>query len=66
MVWHPIRPYSRPFNILVGASFELASAQRWDLIIRPNEAVSFPAKAEFRQWVTGEVLGSAETVINVT
>lgn len=59
-------PYSRPFAIPAGTPFDLLSAQRWDLIMRPTAAGSFPAKVEFKHWITGEVLGTAETLINVS
>lgn len=62
----PRSTYSRPFGIPAGTPFELTTAQRWDLIIRPKEAGSFPAKVEFTHWIRGDVLGVAETFLEIS
>jgi hypothetical protein len=67
----PHSPYSRPFTIRAGASFELTSGQRWSLLIKPQVAGSFPATIEFKNWVRANVRGSrplhtARTTINVS
>ena len=67
----PHSPYSRPFTIRAGTSFELTSAQRWTMIIRPTAPGTFPAKIEFKDWIKANIRGSrpfhtAQTVINVS
>lgn len=62
----PHSPYSRPFLIPSGAPFELTTARRWGLIIRPTAAGGYPVKVEYRHWITGDVLGVAETFIHVS
>jgi FtsP/CotA-like multicopper oxidase with cupredoxin domain len=67
----PHSPYSRPFTIPAGTSFELTSAQRWTLLIKPTVAGNFPATIQFSDWIKGNIRGSspyhtARTVINVS
>ena len=65
-------PYSRPFIIRAGTPFELTSAQRWTMLIRPNAAGSFPATVQYKHWIRGNArltdstLHIARTVINVS
>ncbi len=61
----PHSPYSRPFIVPAGTPFELTTAQRWDLLIKPASPGTYPVKVEFLQWVRRDVLGIAETFINV-
>jgi FtsP/CotA-like multicopper oxidase with cupredoxin domain len=62
----PRGQYSRPFTIPAGTPFELTSAQRRTLLLRPTTPGSFPAVVEFMQWGNRATLGVADTVINVT
>ena len=67
----PHSPYSRPFTIRAGTSFELTSAQRWTMTIKPTAAGIYTAKIEFKDWVNANIRGSrplhtAQTVINVS
>lgn len=61
----PRAQYSRPFTIPAGTPFELTSAQRWALLIRPTQPGTFPVRTEFQHWITRDVLGITETFINV-
>jgi len=39
---------------------------RWDLIIKPTTAGTFPVKIEFFNQITGQLLYTARTTITVT
>jgi FtsP/CotA-like multicopper oxidase with cupredoxin domain len=57
--------YSRPFLLPSGVPFELTTAQRWDLLVRPTAPGTFPVSMEFLHWISGDVIGVAETEIVV-
>jgi FtsP/CotA-like multicopper oxidase with cupredoxin domain len=59
-------PYSRPFTIKSGSSFELTSGQRWSILIRPTQTGSFSGQVEFLNWVTRSRYHTARIRINVT
>lgn len=62
----PFQQYSRPFVLPAGTPFRLTSARRRDLIVRPTTAGTFPATIEFFDSISGELLFTARTNINVT
>lgn len=66
----PERPWSRPFTIRAGTPFELTTAQRYDLLIRPTGIGQFPVKMEYLHWVTRQIQdggrGIAQTQFVVT
>lgn len=62
----PDNIYSQPFVQPAGVPISLTSARRWDLLIRPRQPGVFPARVEFYDWVSGELLGIARTRITVT
>jgi FtsP/CotA-like multicopper oxidase with cupredoxin domain len=62
----PFHQYSRPFPLPAGTPFRLTSAMRWDLIVKPTTAGTFPVKIEFLNQITGKLLYTARTTITVT
>lgn len=57
--------YSHPFVVRSGQALELSSAQRYDLMVRPERPGVYPARLEFRHWITGKILGRCDTTITV-
>jgi hypothetical protein len=47
-------------------SIEAHSAERYDCIIKPTTTGSWTVTITFYHWVSGKVLGTAKTKINVT
>lgn len=66
----PDRPWNRPFMIRANQPFELTTAQRYDLIINPTAAGTYPVRMEFLDWVKRRIqnngAGVAQTQIVVT
>jgi FtsP/CotA-like multicopper oxidase with cupredoxin domain len=62
----PFQQYSHPFRLPAGTPYRLTSAMRWDLIVKPTVAGTFPVRIEFFNQVTGQLLYTARTTINVT
>ena len=62
----PFQQYSRPFVVPAGAPIRLATAQRFDLIIRPKSAGTIPVRIEFFNNINGRLLYTARTSITVT
>lgn len=62
----PFGVYSQPFTIAANQAFELSTARRWDLIIRPTTAGTYPFRADFLHWSTRRLLGTVRTTIRVT
>ncbi len=57
----------RPLPTAVNAtSIEAASAERYDCIIKPTTTGTYTVTIQFFHWITGAVLGTAKTRINVT
>jgi FtsP/CotA-like multicopper oxidase with cupredoxin domain len=61
----PFHQYSRPFPLPAGTPFRLTSAMRWDLIVKPTTAGTYPVKIEFLNQITGRLLYTARTTITV-
>lgn len=57
-------PWSRPFAVAANQPFELTSAQRWGLIIKPTQTGEFSARMEFLHWITRQVQHDGRGVIN--
>ena len=60
--------YSQPFTIAANTPFNLTVARRWVLLIDTATiaAGTYPVNIEYLHWVTGELLGVAQTEITVT
>lgn len=65
---HSIRnePWERTVPIPAGQWFELASAQRYALIIKPTVRGTVPVRMEFRHWITRTIQDGGRGVINTT
>jgi FtsP/CotA-like multicopper oxidase with cupredoxin domain len=63
---HSIRnePWERSVTIPAGQWFELVTAQRYALVIRPTRAGVFGATMEFRHWITRQIQDNGRGVIN--
>lgn len=46
----PQAPGSRPFRIPAGETFELTSAQRYVMLVRPTSPGTVPVQMEFLDW----------------
>ena len=57
------RPLPNPINV---TQLEAVSAERYDCIIQPSQSGSYTIKFDIKDWITGDVLGTARTRINVT
>lgn len=57
------RPLPAPWNT---TSIEASSAERYDCIFKPTTTGSHTVTVQFIHWITGKVLGTARTRINVT
>ncbi|MCY7280671.1 MAG: multicopper oxidase domain-containing protein [Sphingomonas bacterium] len=57
-------PWNRPFTTPANTPFDLTSAQRRNLIIKPTRTGVFRAKIEFLHWITGEIQDEGRGVIN--
>ncbi len=60
-----IGPYSESIRLQPGSPFELTTAQRMDLILRPSRPGSYLATVKFKDWISGKIWGIAETFIHV-
>lgn len=57
-------PWERRDTIRAGQWFELTSAQRYSLLLRPTVAGTFGARMEFRDWITRRIQNNGQGVIN--
>ena len=57
------RPLPAAWNT---TSIEASSAERYDCIFKPTTTGSYTVTIQFMHWITGRVLGTARTKINVT
>jgi FtsP/CotA-like multicopper oxidase with cupredoxin domain len=57
------RPLPNPVN---KRSFKAVSAERYDCIIQPQSRGTYTVSFDILHWITGNVLGTARTRINVT
>lgn len=57
--------YSRPYTIPAGIPIELSTAQRYDLLIEPDEIGTFVVPFHFKHWIRGAKYGRADTTITV-
>ena len=60
----PGKPWNRPFRIPANEPFDLTSAQRRTLIIKPTQKGVIGVKMEFRHWITGKIQNNGKGVIN--
>jgi hypothetical protein len=57
------RPFDRGYDV---RSMVLAPAERYDMLMRPRRPGVHRVRVETLHWITGKVLGYAETLITVT
>ena len=57
------RPLPTPWST---TSIEASSAERYDCIFKPTTTGSYTVTIQYLHWITGKVLGTARTKINVT
>jgi len=62
----PDSKYSHPFLLRAGTPFRLTSAMRWDLLVKPTAAGTYPAVVEFFDWVNGKKYATARTSLRVS
>lgn len=64
----PREQYSRPFVRPAGTEFELTTARRNTLLIDTANVIPgvYNVHVDFKQWISGEVLGVADTTITIT
>ena len=62
----PFQQYSRPFVIPAGTPFNLTSARRFDLLIRPGSPGTIPVSIRYFNNINGRLLYTARTGITVT
>ncbi len=60
-------PYARPFALPAGTPFELSAARRWDLLVRPTQAGTYPVNVRMTPLNIARtgVLGQCNTFIIV-
>ena len=60
-------PYARPFTLRAGTPFELSSARRWDLLVRPTRPGVYPVNVKMTSLNVANtgVLGQCNTSIIV-
>ena len=63
---HSIRnePWERRVLIPAGQWFELTSAQRYALLVRPTRIGTFGARLEFLHWITRQIQYNGQGVVN--
>ncbi len=59
-----VEPWCDSKILPAGTPFEIASAQRMDLILTPPTRGTYPARMEFLHWITGAVQNGGTGVIN--
>ncbi|MGD8408161.1 MAG: multicopper oxidase domain-containing protein, partial [Thiohalophilus sp.] len=57
------RPLPNPINV---SQLDTVSAERYDCIIQPSQSGTYTIEFDIRHWITGDVLGTARTRINVS
>ena len=60
----PNEPWERRVKIPAGTWFELTTAQRYALLVRPTQSGTFNARIEFRDWITRKIQNNGQGVIN--
>lgn len=56
-------PWCDTVMIPAGTPFEVSTAQRYDLILRPATRGTYPARFEFRHWITGQIQNNGAGVV---
>jgi FtsP/CotA-like multicopper oxidase with cupredoxin domain len=57
------RPLPNPINV---TQLDAVAAERYDCIITPSQSGTYTVEIDIKHWITGEVLGTARTRINVS
>ena len=61
----PFGQYSEPFSIPAGQPFQLTSAMRYDILVRPTKPGPITFQVDYLDWIAGTVRGRATTAILV-
>jgi hypothetical protein len=61
----PVDQYSSPFLIRANTPFRLTTAMRWDLMVTPTVAGTFPFTVKYMSLNNGQVFHIAQTTITV-
>lgn len=56
-------PWCEQVTLPRGVPFELTTAQRYDLLLKPKRAGTYLARIEFRHWITGAIQNAGKGVI---
>ena len=62
----PVDQYSSPFVVHANTPFRLTTAMRWDLVVTPTAAGTFPFIVKYISLNNGELFHVAQTTITVT
>ena len=62
----PFGSYSEPFWIKAGTPFQLTSAMRYDILVRPTAPGTIPMQIDYWDWVGATLRGRAKTQIIVS
>lgn len=62
----PFGRYSEPWDVAAGEPFQLNSAQRYDLLLRPTTRATIPVQVDYLDWRGYGVRGRARTRIVVS
>jgi hypothetical protein len=57
-------PWNSVFTIPANQPFDLTTAQRWGLLIKPSQRGEISARMEFRHWVTGRIQDNGRGIVN--
>ena len=58
-----LNPWCDPSVIRAGTPFLVSVAQRYDLILTPPSAGTYPARIEFLHWITGKIQNNGSGVV---
>lgn len=62
----PLGQYSEPFWIPAGKPFQLTTAMRYDILIKPTKVGNIPFQVDHWDWVASSLRGTARTQIVVS
>lgn len=62
----PFGTYSEPFTVKAGTPFQLTTAMRYDILVKPTSPGNIPFQVDYWDWLGGVLRGRATTQIVVT
>ncbi|MBJ7450862.1 MAG: multicopper oxidase domain-containing protein [Blastococcus sp.] len=62
----PFGSYSEPFVVTAGTPFQLATAQRYDILVKPTAPGNIPFQIDYWDWLGATMRGRVKTQITVT